>query len=100
MNTTTLVARTLFTFDSLQAGSTQTFQIAVQHWTSGTFAAPSYALLTVAKPSGRLLSLSIVGHQGSNTTACNVTLSIDITMKSGDPSALPLDYNTYRGYRI
>jgi hypothetical protein len=60
---------------------------------------PAYYLLTVARPSGRLLSMSITGTQ-SGTNTIQVYLSVDITMKSGDPSALPLDYNTYRGYRI
>jgi hypothetical protein len=69
------------------------------HLTS-TFNAPAYSLLTVAKPAGRLLSVNIAAHQTTTNTVCNVTLSIDVTMKSGDPSALPLDYNTYRGYRI
>jgi hypothetical protein len=61
---------------------------------------PAYGLLTVAKPSGRLLSLNLVASQFSSVRTIQATLSIDVTMKSGDPSALPLDYNTYRGYRI
>lgn len=63
---------------------------------TSSFTAPVYSLIAVAKPAGRLLALNVIGHQNSSGTNCNITLSIDVTMKSGVPSALPLDYNTYR----
>jgi hypothetical protein len=53
----------------------------------------------VAKPSGRLLSVQLTGT-GNTGQTCFAAISIDLTLKAGDPSNLPLGYNTYRGYRI
>jgi hypothetical protein len=60
----------------------------------------AYGLINVAKPSGRLLSVQITGTQVAAVQTITAAISIDLTLKAGDPSNLPLDYNTYRGYRI
>lgn len=66
---------------------------------AGVVTFPSYQLVNVQRPSGRLLAVQITGTQ-TGGVACNGAFSIDLTLKGGDPSNLPLDYNTYRGYRI
>jgi len=67
---------------------------------SSTTPAPAFTVLTVTKPCGHLLNVTLTATQGSSLTSVNGTFGIDVTMKGGDPSSLPLDYSTYRGYRI
>jgi hypothetical protein len=61
---------------------------------------PYYTVLAIPTPFGRLLSFNLVVVQTSTGGAITVALSLDINLKGGDPTGMPLMPNGFRGYRI
>jgi hypothetical protein len=67
----------------------------------GPAALPFYTLLPVPTGFGRLLSVSVVAN-GGNVAGANYqfALSLDLLLKGGDPGAIAMMPNGFRGYRI
>jgi hypothetical protein len=61
---------------------------------------PFFGLLPVASPFGRLVGVQLIVNQNAANAALSIALSVDLVLKGGDPSALPMMPNGYRGYRI
>jgi hypothetical protein len=51
-------------------------------------------------PFGRFLAITLQAQQPAAGGVFNVNISVDMTLKGGDPSAMPMAPNSYRGYRI
>jgi hypothetical protein len=74
---------------------------------SSTTTIPSYQVASlnvgggaVPAPFGRLIAVTLYAAQGAASSALVAVLSVDVVLKSGDPTALPLMPNGYRGYRL
>jgi hypothetical protein len=72
---------------------------------SATF--PSYQVSSVGQnlgsssaPTGRLIAVGLVATQGESGGALMLEFSADLVLKGGNPRALPMMPNGYRGYRI
>ena len=63
-------------------------------------AAGSYQLATSSKPFGRFLAVKLTATQSAGGGALVAAYSIDVTLKSGDGSALMNAPNSFPGYRI
>jgi hypothetical protein len=62
---------------------------------------PFFAVVSIPSPFGRHLAVQVTATQaGSTNAALTVALSVDLALKGGDPTAMSLAPNTYRGYQI
>jgi hypothetical protein len=64
---------------------------------------PAYNIFSASAtdtPFGRYIAIQIGATQASSATTLIAAVSVDITLKGGDPSAMPMSPNSYRGYRI
>jgi hypothetical protein len=79
-----------------------TTAIATVTFTS-TSSPPAFGVATAGsstEPLGRYLAVNMVATQPAAAVAFNVYVSVDLVLKGGDPSAMPMSPNSYRGYRI
>jgi hypothetical protein len=64
---------------------------------------PVYSVVTAsasALPFGRYVAIVVSASQPAVAAAFNVNLSVDLTLKGGDPRAMPMSPNSFRGYRL
>jgi hypothetical protein len=73
---------------------------------SGAATVPFFSVATAAggtgtTPWGRYLGVYVSATQsGTGGTTFIANLSIDLVLKGGDPSSLPMSPNSFRGYRL
>jgi hypothetical protein len=68
---------------------------------------PQYVVSSVGQnlgsasaPMARLMAVGLLATQGEGEDDLTVELSVDLALKGGNPKALPMMPNGYRGYRV
>jgi hypothetical protein len=64
---------------------------------------PAYSVTSASAtttPFGRYLVVALSATQPAAATTFTVNVSVDLVLKGGDPSALPMGPNSFRGYRV